>query len=84
MRHLPINWIQWLTLTLAFTVAFTIPVLYLRVQHVQEHQNDALREILCFAEVRVRETPHLSSLQRRQAILFYRQALSDAHLKPCN
>lgn len=83
MRHLPINWIQWLTLTLAFTVAVTIPVLYLRVRHVQQHQNDALREILCFAEVRVRETPRLSTMQRRQAILFYRQALVDAHLKPC-
>ena len=82
-RVRPLNWVQWLSLLLALTVAFTTPILYLRIAHIQSHENDALREILCFAEVRVRETPRLSTMQRRQAILFYRQALVDAHLKPC-
>ena len=84
MRLHPLNWIQWLTLALALTVAFTTPVLYFRIQHVQEHQNDALRSIICRAEHVVRTQPGIPAKQRRDALRFYRNALAGAHLKPCN
>ena len=80
------NWIQWLTLVLALVTAAAFIVLYLRIQHVQHHQNDALRSIMCRAETVVHRT-HTSAqftmAQKRKAIRFYERALSDAHLKPC-
>ena len=79
----PINWIQWVTLALAFTVALTTPILYLRIQHVQQHQNDAIHAIICRAEHVVRIQPDISAKRRREALRFYRQAAADAHLKPC-
>ena len=82
----PINWIQWLTLALALFTAFTIPVLYFRVQHVQQHQNDALRSIMCRAEtvvLRTHPSAQFTAKQKRQAIRFYSRAISDAHLDPC-
>ena len=84
MRHFaPLNWIQWMSLALAFAVAFTIPILYLRIQDVQHHQNDALRSIMCQAEHVVRVRPGIPAKQRAQAIRFYETALDRAHLAPC-
>ena len=85
MRHFaPLNWIQWVSLALAFTVAFTIPILYMRIQHVQHHQNDAIQAIICFAEKRARSSPVLTVKQKHDAIRFYQRAIADAHLQPCN
>ena len=84
MRHFfPLNWIQWLTLALAFTVACTTPILYLRIQDVQHHQNDALRSIMCQAEHAVQVRPGIPHKQRVQALHFYQHALVSAHLNPC-
>jgi hypothetical protein len=84
-RHLsPINWIQWLTLALAVTVAITVPILYFRIGGVQAHQNDALRSILCRAAHVVRTQPGIPAAERRRAERFYRTALKDAHLAPCD
>lgn len=82
-RYLPVNWVQWVTLALLFVTSYTTPILYLRIAHIQEHENDALQSIICYAEQRVRSAPSLTPQQRRQALGFYRQALTDAHLKPC-
>ena len=85
MRHsLPINWIQWLTLALAMTIAVTTPVLFFRIQDVQHHQNDALDSIICHAERVVRSSHDIAPKQRTQALRFYEQSLQDAHLKPCD
>lgn len=79
----PINWIQWLTLALALFMAFAFIVLYLRIQHVQRHENDALRSIICQAEHAVRVRPGIPQEQRRQALSFYEHALTNSHLEPC-
>ena len=79
----PLNWIQWLTLALALAMCFSFMVLYLRIEGVQHHENDALQSILCFAEHTVRVMPGIPAEQRRQALAFYQRALADAHLKPC-
>ena len=83
-RLFPINWIQWLTLALAMTIAATTPVLFFRIQDVQHHQNDALDSIICHAERVVRTSSGLTAKQRTQALRFYEQSIRDAHLKPCN
>ena len=82
-RTLPINWIQWLTLLLAMTIATTTPVLFFRIQNVQHHQNDALHSIICHAESVVRTQPGIPPEKRRQALRFYQTSIIDAHLKPC-
>lgn len=84
MRLFPINWIQWLTLLLALTVSVTTPILYFRIQNVQHHQNDALHSIICRAEHVVRTQPDIPAKQRREALHFYRHALTGAHLQSCN
>lgn len=75
--------VSWLSLLLAMTVAVTTPILFLRIQDVQHHQNDALDSIICRAEHVVRTSSGLTLKQRRQAIRFYEQSIHDAHLKPC-
>lgn len=82
-RWQPINWIQWMTLLLALFMAFAFIALYLRIENVQKHQNDALRAIICRAEHVVRTQPDIPEKQRHDAIRFYRQSLAGAHLKPC-
>lgn len=54
-----------------------------RIHHVQAHQNDALHRIICFAELRVRQSPVLTRKQKEQAVKFYDEALRKAHLEPC-
>jgi len=82
-RWHPLNWIQWVTLLLALFTAFTIPILYFRVQHVQQHQNDALHSIICHAEHVVSTQPGIPAKRRRQALHFYETSLTQAHLDPC-
>lgn len=82
-KYTPLNWIQWMTLFLFATYAATTVLLFVQVQSVQHHQNDALHSIICFAEKRVAGSPILSANQKRHALAFYRQALIDAHLRPC-
>lgn len=79
----PFNWIQWLTLLLAVVIAMTTPVLYLRISHIQEHQNDALRSIICRAESFIRHDPSLTPKQRRQALRFYEDSLASIHARSC-
>lgn len=79
----PLNWIQWLTLALAVATAASFIILYNRITHVQQHQNDALHSILCFAEHTVRVRPGIPEEQRQQALRFYARALADANLKRC-
>lgn len=78
----PINGIQWMTLVLALAIAVCVPVLFFRIQDVQQHQNDALRSIICFVEHREKLT--LPAKQKAQAVAFWSKALSDARLKPCD
>lgn len=59
-------------------------VSHMQILSVQEHQNDALRSIICRAEHVVRRSSGYTLQQRKQAIRFYRQSLADAHLKPCD
>ena len=84
MRLHPLNWIQWLTLALAVCVATTTPILYFRITHVQEHQNDALSAIICHAEHLIRVSKGLTPQQRSQAVHFYEQQIRLEHLKPCD
>lgn len=85
MRNIhPVNWIQWLTLLLAMTIAVTTPMIFFRIQDVQHHQNDALDSIICHAERVVRRSYSLTPKQRSQALRFYQQSIQDAHLKPCD
>lgn len=79
----PLNWIQWVTLALVLCVGVTVPLIFLRLENVQRHQNDALRSILCRAENVVRTEPGITVEQRRQALSFYEHALAGAHLAPC-
>lgn len=79
----PLNWIQWSTLVLLFVVPALTVVMFLRVQDVQRHQNDALHNIICFVAAAEQRNPHLSVVRKRQALTFWRRALTDAHLKPC-
>jgi hypothetical protein len=75
--------VQWLTLLLALCISFTLVVLYMRIQNVQKHENDALHSIICQAEHAVQVRPGIPPAQRHQAIRFYRAALANAHLDPC-
>ena len=79
----PLNWIQWLTLLLAVVSTMAFVILFLRIQHVQSHQNDALRSIICRAEKFVRTSHDLTPAQRRQALKFYEDSLSSIHAAPC-
>jgi len=76
--------IQWLTLLLALCITGTLVTLYVRVQNVQKHENDALHSIICFAEHRVQVAPGFTPEQRHKALQFYSQSLADAHLAPCD
>lgn len=92
MKHyfVPLNGIQWLTLLLLAVVAGGFAYGFnqqhatnVTVANVQAHQNDALREILCFAEHTVMVRPGIPHKQRVEAVQFYRHALERAHLQPC-
>ena len=54
------------------------------VVHEQQHQNDALRSILCFAEHTVKVRPGIPHKQRVAAIRFYQHAIERAHLPACD
>ena len=82
-RWYPINWIPWVTLGLSLFTAFAFIVLYVRIENVQHHQNDALHSIICHAENVVRTQPGIPAEKRRQAIRFYQTSIVDAHLDPC-
>ena len=72
-----------LTYLLVIVIAVTTPIEFARIRAVQAHQNDALQSIMCFTEKRIGESKQLPAKQRRQAIRFYAQALTAAHLSPC-
>lgn len=76
-----------LTYLLVIFIAVTTPIEFKRIQTVQNHQNDALHSIMCRAETLVVKTPvssQFTAKQKRQALRFYRSALTHAHLPPCN
>lgn len=95
----PINWIQYVTLLLVLIVALGFAYMFNKVfqDHreiaktqaaltlSQQHQNDALKAILCFNFHRaVTVKPKgVTAEQRRQAIVFWREMLKVAHLSPC-
>jgi len=84
--YVPLNWIQWLTLLLLLATAIVTPIVFARIQNVQDHQNDALRSIMCHAERVVERTPASATFtakQKTQALRFYRSSLADARLEPC-
>ena len=91
MRHfVPLNGIQWLTLMLLLAVVAGFSYGFdqqhntnMAVAHVQAHQNDAIRSVICFAEHVVRTRPGIPHKQRVEAVQFYRHALHHAHLPPC-
>lgn len=92
MKHyfVPLNGIQWLTLVLLAAVAGGFAYGFSQVHDttvaiagVQQHQNDALHSIMCFAEHAVRVRPGIPHDQRMQALHFYETALKKAHLPPC-
>ena len=72
-----------LTYLLVIVIAITTPIEFRRIETVQAHQNDALQSIMCFAEKRIGESHQIPAKQRRQAVRFYAQALTAAHLTPC-
>jgi len=72
-----------MSVLLALTSAAAL-IAFIRVQDVQHHQDNALRSIMCFAEAFVEKSPHATPQQKRQAVRFYNEALSNAHLTPCN
>ena len=72
----------WSVVVLALAVS--TPFLFYKIQDVQHHQNDALRAVICRAEHVVETQAGIPAHKRLEAIKFYRGALSDAHLKPCN
>ena len=67
-------------IVLGLAVVFAL----IRTQEVQHHQDNALRSIMCFAEGFVEHSPHATAQQKMQAIQFYDEALSNAHLAPCS
>lgn len=82
-RYVPLNWIQWLTLTLCAAVAIGFSYGFHEIKQVQRHQNDALDSIICRAERVVRTEPGLTADERHRALRFYENALKGAHLTPC-
>lgn len=72
-----------LTYVLVFVIAVTTPIEFSSIRGVQAHQNDALQSIMCFAEKRIGQSKQIPPKQRRQAVRFYAQALTAAHLSPC-
>lgn len=78
MRHLMALWVLLALLTAATTFSL------IRVQNVQHHQNDALHSIICSAERFIRNSKHETEQQKQQALKFYDDALSSAHLAPCS
>jgi hypothetical protein len=84
-RHffVPVNGIQWLTLVLAVALAAGFTFGTMRLDNVQAHENDAIRSIMCFAELRTRQSQVLTPQQKRQGIQFYDQALAKAQIAPC-
>lgn len=78
MRHIHV-----LAVLIALLAGATTYAVF-KVQQVQAHQNDALRSIICRAERVVRTSPDLTAKQRRQALNFYEQSITEAHLKPCD
>lgn len=78
MRHIHV-----LATLIALLAAATV-YSTLKIQEVQAHQNDALSSIICRAERVVRTSPDLTAKQRRQALNFYEQSITEAHLKPCD
>lgn len=83
-RIMPLNWVQWLSLFTALALAILMPIIILRIQNVQHHQNDALHSIICQVEAVQKHSPLLSAQQRRQDLRFWDKALSDAHLASCD
>lgn len=83
-KLVPINWVQWLSYLTAAAVAVLMPIIILRIQDVQHHQNDALHSIICQVEVAQKRSPLLTAQQKRQDLRFWDKALSDAHLASCD
>lgn len=82
----PTNGIQWLTLALVVVVTVGFIYGFQRLSYEQAHQNDALRSLICRAELFVRKQPDASitAKQRHEALKFYRDALRAANLAPCS
>lgn len=83
-RFAPLNWIQWLTLLCTLALSILMPIIVLKIQDVQNHQNDALHTIICKVELAQKHSPLLSAQQKRQDLLFWDKALSGAHLASCD
>jgi len=56
---------------------------FLKIEYVQQHQNDALRSIICRAEAFVEHDRKLTPQQKQQSLHFYDSSLADANLAPC-
>lgn len=80
-RFLPLNWVQWLSLATAVSLAIIMPIIVSQLQSVQGHQDRALHSIICFVEYREKAT--LPPKRKQQAVEFWAKALRDAHLSPC-
>lgn len=55
-----------------------------RIEHVQAHQGDSLRTMICYFEERTTKSKQLNSEQKLQGIRTLETALRKARLQPCN
>ena len=80
---LPINWIQYLTLTLAIATAATTIIIFHRLDDAALHRNDALRAVICRIETAVKVSPQYTIKKKIETIKFYNSLLSTIGAEPC-
>lgn len=80
----PINWVQWISLATALSVAILMPFLVIRIQNGHRETNATIRTLLCYFETRTLASPTLTVAERRQAIAIYREALTQIGEPDCS
>lgn len=82
-KFAPINWIQWLSLFTAVSLAILMVFNVIRIDNAHRETNDSIKTVLCYFEQRTLSNPLLTDEQKHQAIRLYADALQQINEQPC-
>lgn len=83
MKRYPLNWIQWLTLFTALSLAVLMPFIVLKLEHGRRDTDDSIRTVLCYFESKALQSSILTARQKHQAVVIYAQALAQIDEPSC-
>lgn len=79
----PVRVFQGFVAAILLGLCVSSPLLFYRVQSVQEHQNDGLHAVICFAENIIKHSKRFTPAQKTHDIEIYDHMIEVAHLDSC-